>query len=405
MRSLEVGVGLSTLSTAHAAAHDALAQARRSHDGRPGLALVASTVEHPADAVYAALRTELPRTPIFGLTTSLGVLTSGGVVSGPGGVVAVMLLGSPDNRWSFAAGSASIDGGEAAAGISAGRQAARAVAETSGQSKAPAMLLLAASPGCEEEVLEGIAEVFPDVPVYGGSAADHAIAGGWQVYTDRGAQHSAVSLVGLFGEGRLGGAFLAPYESTARSALVTAARGRRLLELDHRPAATVLAEWIGDAVVHQAKTGGKVLAQTALSPLAIRQQAGGLSHCVLAHPFQIVQPQGAVDLFVRVREGDRLSLMRSSRSELTRALEELAQRALRAGGLLRHEVAGALLIYCAGCAGAVGAELDEGLRTHLGKVLGEVPILGLCTFGEQGFVPGLGNRHQNLSLGLVLFGA
>ncbi len=32
-----------------------------------------------------------------------------------------------------------------------------------------------------------------------------------------------------------------------------------------------------------------------------------------------------------------------------------------------------------------------------------VPMLGLCTFGEQGHIPGLGNVHQDLSLGLTLF--
>jgi hypothetical protein len=30
-------------------------------------------------------------------------------------------------------------------------------------------------------------------------------------------------------------------------------------------------------------------------------------------------------------------------------------------------------------------------------------MLGLCTFGEQGYIPGLGNVHQDLSLSLTLF--
>jgi hypothetical protein len=30
-------------------------------------------------------------------------------------------------------------------------------------------------------------------------------------------------------------------------------------------------------------------------------------------------------------------------------------------------------------------------------------MLGLCTFGEQGHIPGLGNVHQDLSLSLTLF--
>ncbi len=36
--------------------------------------------------------------------------------------------------------------------------------------------------------------------------------------------------------------------------------------------------------------------------------------------------------------------------------------------------------------------------------LGDVPVLGFCTFGEQGVIPGLGNVHSNLSVALVLAG-
>jgi hypothetical protein len=28
----------------------------------------------------------------------------------------------------------------------------------------------------------------------------------------------------------------------------------------------------------------------------------------------------------------------------------------------------------------------------------------MCTFGEQGFIPGLGNVHQDLSVSLLLIG-
>jgi len=37
------------------------------------------------------------------------------------------------------------------------------------------------------------------------------------------------------------------------------------------------------------------------------------------------------------------------------------------------------------------------------RLLPGVPMLGLCTFGEQGHIPGLGNVHQDLSLSLTLF--
>ena len=44
------------------------------------------------------------------------------------------------------------------------------------------------------------------------------------------------------------------------------------------------------------------------------------------------------------------------------------------------------------------------LQAELGPRLGSAPLLGLCTFGEQGFVPGIGNLHQDLSVSLLLLG-
>jgi hypothetical protein len=85
-------------------------------------------------------------------------------------------------------------------------------------------------------------------------------------------------------------------------------------------------------------------------------------------------------------------------------LGELVRRARENGRLRKDQVRAGVLIYCAGCAGSVGQSLDEGLRKHLADELGDVPLLGMCTFGEQGFVPGLGNLHQDLSVSLVLIG-
>lgn len=96
--------------------------------------------------------------------------------------------------------------------------------------------------------------------------------------------------------------------------------------------------------------------------------------------------------------------MAGSADGLIDVVGELVRTALRSSGLRKDEVRGGALIYCAGCAGAVGPSLDEGLRRQLAPELGDIPLLGMCTFGEQGFVRGLGNVHQDISVSLVLIG-
>ena len=62
----------------------------------------------------------------------------------------------------------------------------------------------------------------PDkTPVFGGSAADHAIAGGWSTFSDEGADPAGLSLAALAGEVRIGSALAGPYEPTTVHAKIS----------------------------------------------------------------------------------------------------------------------------------------------------------------------------------------
>jgi hypothetical protein len=152
------------------------------------------------------------------------------------------------------------------------------------------------------------------------------------------------------------------------------------------------------------KEGGNILAQTALRPLGLKKSGVRGDHYVTIHPAQVRQPAGTLDLFARIRQGDRVCLMKGTTAGLLGALPSLVSRALEDGQLDPSSVRAALLIYCAGCAGAVGDKLGPALQEHLGHALPSAAWLGFCTFGEQGHVPGVGNVHQDLSLSLLLVG-
>jgi hypothetical protein len=398
MSDLKVGTGTSVAQETSAAVSEAVAAARRALGGmEPGLAVLVTTVEHAAEAAHAALRRELPGVPVHGTTSCLGVIGAERVEIGPGGAVGVALFASA-GEVRFAVGSASLADGGRAAGKRAAEDLSRAHA-----GEAPRVLLLSATPGQEEDVIAGIAEVFPEAPVYGGSAADHAIAGGWSIFTDRGARGEGVTLAALFGEARIGGAFGAPYVPSAVSATVTDAEGRSLRALDGEPAAAVLHRWIGDDIADQVREGGNLLMQTALRPLGMPVDAGADFRFYLPlHP-AFAHAGGAVDLFAVPRPGATLCQMSGTPDSLVNIVEPLAAEALAASGMRLDEVRGALLVYCAGCAGALGPRVDEAIA-KLGRALGGVPVFGTCSFGEQGRVPHLGNVHANLSVAVLLFG-
>jgi hypothetical protein len=393
--TVSIGVGVGAAADAEKAVRAAVEQARTQLGGLPAqAAYLTATVDYDAARVHAAFREALPGVALHGVTTSLGVLTPAGVLNEGYGAVAVMLLGGVPGT-AFVASSTEADGRRA------GEAAARELVRRAG-GRMPRMILFNASPGEEEAMLEGIASVCPDVPCQGGSAADHAIAGQWSVFTHEGPVPAGVSLLGVFGEVRVGTALSTPYSPTGERARATGAQGRTLLTLDGQPAARVLARWMDGAIDDQMRSGGNILAQTALRPIAVRRGVGQGEHYVTVHPAHVHADKGTVDVFARIEPEDEVCLMSGTAEGLVNEVAHLIDKSLAQGGLTVRDVKGASLIFCAGCAGALGPRIDEGLRTFA-RLLPGVPVLGLCTFGEQGHIPGLGNVHQDLSLSLTLF--
>ncbi|MEL6546189.1 MAG: FIST C-terminal domain-containing protein, partial [Myxococcota bacterium] len=172
---------------------------------------------------------------------------------------------------------------------------------------------------------------------------------------------------------------------------------RRVPSLDGQPAAAVLRDWVGPDIEGQVRGGGPILAQTALLPVGF----GDPVNCV--HPAFIDADTQAVDVFANLPVGTKIHGLSAERADLVAALDTVWEKALEDFGGEPSSLAGVFLIYCAGCAGAAGDELDQGIR-NWAKGLNGVPMLGACTFGEQGHIPGHGNRHGNLSVGLMLMG-
>lgn len=391
MGMLRVSVGVSTKGNTEEAVEEAVEQALAAFSGTsPGLVILTATVDHDAALVHAAVRKRIGQVPIDGVTTSLGVLSANGVAMGPQGAVGLMALGGEGIR--FRATSAILGEDAEAAG--------RAVAESLADEQ-PKVVFFHAPPGKEEDLLRGVQAVLGAVPIFGGSAADHAIAGQWSVFTSEGALNNVISLSAIYGDIAVAGHMLAPYRPQGASAEVTSVEGRTISEIEGKPAAQVLREWVGDSIASQLKHGGNVLAQTALHPLGVRHAVGDGDYYVTIHPANVHAESGALDIFARVSKGTVLCAMEGTSEGLILSLDTLIEETKKKGVSVPRA---GVLIYCAGCAGAVGEALDEGLRERWRATMGNTPLIGMCTFGEQGTIEGLGAVHANLSLNLVLLG-
>jgi len=131
---------------------------------------------------------------------------------------------------------------------------------------------------------------------------------------------------------------------------VTRADGRILYEIDGRPAAEVYNDWT-DGVLQDAFATDEqnVLPLTTLYPLGrVVGSVGGTAYHQLSHPDHIT-PERGLSLFSDVEVGDELWLMKGTRQSLVERAGRVARAAMRTGDIQPDNIAGGLVIYCAGC--------------------------------------------------------
>ncbi|MEO0294577.1 MAG: FIST N-terminal domain-containing protein [candidate division WOR-3 bacterium] len=270
----------------------------------------------------------------------------------------------------------------------------------------PDVILMHATPGFEERIIEGINDFYGnEVPVYGGSAGDDDLTGKWKIFLNLKEVSEGLLLVGIKSRKKIYSGFLSGYLPTNKKGKVTKAEGRIIYEIDNRPAAIVYNEWTNNLISEELEKGGVILGKTTLYPIGrIIEKIAGVPFYLLSHPHMVFPDKKSLSFFTEFKEGDEVILMHGSVNALIDRTEQVASRAL---GLDKGKAKlyGGILIYCAGCVGAVGEKREEIIDAYK-KIVGDIPFIGAATFGEQGCFRTKGgeNKHGNLMCNTILFG-
>jgi hypothetical protein len=128
---------------------------------------------------------------------------------------------------------------------------------------------------------------------------------------------------------------------------------------------------------------------------------GGADVYILSHP-ETLCADGSMTLFTRVAEGEELVLMSGTIEALVQRPLLVTQAAARVGGITHEEIAGMILVFCAGCMLTVRERMDQ-VRISLAEALPGIPMIAAFTFGEQGPAMACHNRHGNLMISSVVF--
>ncbi len=328
-------------------------------------------------------------------------MTQEGAFIGNAKGAGVIAISDPDGAYGSAIVPVEGDDVEAAAE----RALFQALGQTQRPGETPEMIWLSATPGIEERVIASIhAAMGVGVPICGGSSADNTVSGQWRVFDRETSWNTGIALTVMFPSVPLGYAFHSGYRPTATKGRVTSSEGRQILAIDGQPGAEVYNQWTGGRIESALADGGSVIANTSLAPLGRRRDAvAGFDYFLLSHP-EAVSTDGGLALFSNIETGDEIVLMEGDEDNLVQRAARVAENALEMARLEKESIAGALVIYCAGCMLTVQdrmPEVAEGLRS----VLGDKPFLGSFTFGEQGCFIGGSNHHGNLMISVVVFGA
>jgi hypothetical protein len=363
----------------------------------PQLVVLYATEHHADPALPAALRARLPGVQVVGGTTCGGVMTEAGFHAGPHGAVGA--LGVLDPEGAYGVGAEPL-GDDAHA---AGARAVTLALEAAGRDfETPTLVWCCQPPGQEEAVLDGIQSVIGrTTPIIGGSSADEEIAGGWREFANAGVLKDHAVVAVLFPTVDHGAAFQSGYAPSGVTGVITKARDRQILEIDHRPASEIYSAWTDGAV--GVAEAGPILAKSTPTPLGrVAGEVQGVPMFVLSHP-AMVGVDGDVSLFTDIREGDLVHVMRGSPDSLVKRAGLVVDDACAMGGWSREATRGGLVIYCGGCMLHVRERMDE-VAAQVREAMPDAPFLGAFTFGEQGAIVDNCNRHGNLMVSALAFG-
>ena len=362
--------------------------------GRPAFLALHFAVGTPAAGLADAAR-RLTKA-VHGGSSCLGIMTEAGVDIETGRAVGAFAIW--DTAGSY--GTASRDlGADAGAAAQDATEAALLAADRVGE--IPDLVWLTVAPGQEERVIEGIRAVIgPDVMIVGGSSADNDVSGAWAQFGPEATHQDGVVVSVLFPSTPFASNYQSGYAPTGNSGLVTRVEGRRLYEIDHRPAAEIYHRWTGGAVPVAGDEDLSILADATLWPLGrITRHVAGVPFHLLAHP-AVAHPDGSLDLFANLSTGDQIWQMQGSADSLVARAGRVAKQARDGIG---DESAGALVVYCGGCMLSVRDRMEE-VHAGIDTALGSVPWMGVFTFGEQGMPTGGRSKHGNLMISCTVFG-
>jgi len=400
---LIIAQGSSSLPDASSAAKQAAEKTKETLKmNKVQYVMVVTSVGYDHRQILTTLKKEYgDEVKIWGLTSYKGVMTRDGWLKGKG----LSLLAFSSNQMNIGVGAAEIGKDPVMSGEIAVKSAIRDAGK--GINDKPKLVLMTSAFGHEEKLIKGIEGVLGrEVKIFGGASGDDDLSGQWrQLSTDQ-VYHNGVVVTVFYTDLKIGSMFGSGvgYIPTTKKGTVTKARGRTIYKIDNQPAGTVYNTWLNNEIAEKLKDGGSLMFEGILDPLTQTiKSSTGTTFNLTIHAIELKKEDKSLVVLATTEVGQEISLLHGSPEAHFNRPPVVAIMARTAGHISPDEVAGTLFLCCA-CTHMVLEDKVGGFIPMVNQVLNHAPFIGAFTFGEQGYIPGVGTRHQNLITNMIVFG-
>ena len=359
----------------------------------PSVGLFFTSCNQDQNKLMEGAKSVLGNVPIIGCTSSAAICTQDGYLNKETGYSGMMLFGGDVEV--VTAGSKQTDETPREVGR---RVAKEAISKRKGADKEPDFFFMTASPANEEEYLEGIQDIIGNIPVFGGSAADNTVEGKWSILNDGEAYSDGLSLAIFYTDGEMKNLYTGAYHETNNVGVITKVRDERtLVEIDHKPALKVYAEWTGKDV--ESLKGNNLLTETICAPLGVKDPIGKVT--AVRHPM-FGNDDYSMNIGANLAENTAVIQLSNSPEGILKANEETIKSL---NNLMTTTPNSYFLVHCGGRRlGLALSKIEDQIYPEVKKVIPDKEFLMVFTFGEYGTGDHSSNTVGGLSLSYTGFG-
>ena len=277
------------------------------------------------------------------------------------------------------------------------------------QNERPKVILTTPVRATEDGVLEGIEQVCgKNTLILGGTAGgpQFAVFGEDRVYDN------GVSLAVIYTDLPIGWTFEGGFDVTApQTGIITRVNGSAIIEIDNRPALDVYDEWLDGEVerLNAEYNNPRIVRDLLTLHPFYRKYASpsGQFYFLFSHPWpkDSTLKDRAIMTSTNVKEGERIYLSHGTWETFINRIGNLPRNAKVHGGLDVDQKSILGIGYvCAGVMGVIPETERDKLPLLINYANNDAPFIAAFTWGEQGFFPGIGNKHGNLLTSFLVIG-